>query len=176
MEVEVHEADVTERRLRAGDRPDPDRAITAEDQGDSTRHREPVGNSCRRPYLFHDRAQVLGATVCAVRSPRPRWRVAEISQVYVGQSIDESGGPKRGGCPVLSDAAGAGPRWNPDEGDISRHRALAPRAFLQAYLRYQMPHTRHRREPLTAILATGELRSHELLGSLGATHPQGDRT
>jgi hypothetical protein len=66
VEVEVQEADVAERRLRAGDRPDPDRAITAEDQGDSTRHREPVGDSSRRrPDLFHDRAQNLGTTVRA---------------------------------------------------------------------------------------------------------------
>src|SRR5215203_2590921 len=77
---------------------------------------------------------------------------------------------------MLSDAAGAGPRWNPDEGDFSRHRALAPRAFLQAYLRYQTPHTRPRREPLTAILATDELLPLEILGSLGATHPQRDRS
>jgi hypothetical protein len=112
VEVEVQEPDVAERRLRTGDRADPDRAITAEDQGDSTRHREPIGDtSRRRPYLFHDRAQVLSATVCAVRSPRPRWRVAEITHGHagVGQSLDEPGGAKRGRCPVLSDAAGAGP-------------------------------------------------------------------
>jgi hypothetical protein len=154
VEVEVQEADVAERRLRAGDRPDPDRAITAEDQGDSTRHREPVGDSCRRrPYPFHDRAQVLGATVCAVRSPRPRWRVAEITHGHagVGQSLDEPGCAKRGGCLMLSDAAGAGPRWNPDEGDFSRHWALAPRAFLQAYLR---------QERLVSLWAAGTLRRH----------------
>src|SRR5215217_2795084 len=179
VEVEVQEPDIADRRARAGDRADPDRAIAAEDQGESNRHLERVGDSCRRrPDLFHDRAQVLGATVCAVRSPRPRWRVAEIGHGYagVGQSLDEPDGAELGGCLVLSDAAGAGSRWNPDEGDLSRHATLAPRAFLRACPPCQMPHARPWREPVTAILATDKLLSHEVLGTFGTAHPQRDGT
>jgi hypothetical protein len=93
-------------------------------------------------------------TVRAVRSPRPRWRVAEIihSHAGIGQSFDESGGAERGGCLVLSDTAGAGPRWNPNEGDLSCHTALAPRVFLRAYLLCQTPHTRPRGEPFAVVL------------------------
>ena len=100
VEVEVKEPDIAERRSRAGNRADPDRAIAAEDQGDLTRRREPVSDSRRRrPDLFHNRAKVLCATVRVVWSPRPWWRVAEVGHGHtgVGQPFDEPGGAERRG-------------------------------------------------------------------------------
>jgi hypothetical protein len=124
MQVEVRDGDALERSLDAADRPDPDRAVATQDEGDALVVERCVGDACgRRADNVCDRVEILGPWICAIGSPGNNRGVSEIVhlQPRADELLDE---PCRSDCPrrpLLTDTAGAGARGRTDNGYAPGH-------------------------------------------------------
>jgi hypothetical protein len=108
-----------DRRLRAGDRPDSDGAVAAQDEhrllAVTERVRHAAGGGA---HYLNDLVEVLGSWPSAVRMPRHHGRVPQVARVeaHVAEELDESRSSHRGRRLLLAYAARASARRHTDDG------------------------------------------------------------
>jgi hypothetical protein len=81
MGVEVHEPNPLARALVSGDRSDPHRAVTTEDERCLVRQGRLLDSACRVGDDLHDLVQILSTRSLAVRSPSPQLTITVVPHV-----------------------------------------------------------------------------------------------
>jgi hypothetical protein len=111
VEVEPGQGDRADGLLDPGDRPDPDRAVAAQHQGDAVALDQGVGDALgRRLDRLQDGLEVLGVWVGPVGPPGDDRGVPEVVHLepHPSELVEKSGGPDRRRRLLLADSAGAG--------------------------------------------------------------------
>jgi hypothetical protein len=119
MKVEVGHRDLAHGRPGAGDRPDSDGAVAAQDEDRLLTVTKRIRHAARgAAHDLHDLVQVLGPGPDAVRMPWHDRRVPQVTRVeaHVTEQTDESHTSHRGRRLLLAHPARAGTRRHTDDG------------------------------------------------------------
>jgi hypothetical protein len=129
VQVEVHHGDAPERPLDPANRPDPDGAVAAQDEGEAvTVERRIADARGRRPDNVGDRVEVLGPGVGAIGPPRNDLGVSEIVHLE-SRSAELLEQPRRSDRLrplLLPDPTRSGTRRRPDDRYAPGHARSPP--------------------------------------------------